>query len=207
MSKKDDIKNAFTDLIIKHGIRNLNMNEVLTAANVGAGTFYNYYKSKEDLIKETFYEYVSDALDSTRVDIPKGIEITDVKPYFMSYLNKMIDLMSKKNKNMEVISILGPEFKAKYKGTKPGELFYQGKEITAERLFWLQELLVRGQELNQIVKLNTDSIREMVLGAITRLLIPQIIANLSNRKSNETLNQQQLDLVKEMIWNMIAVHK
>lgn len=50
MSKRDDIMTATLDLISEEGLQSITFSKIFKRANVGSGTVYNYFKSKEDLV-------------------------------------------------------------------------------------------------------------------------------------------------------------
>ena len=54
MSKKDSILKATLKLIVENGIQNTPLSLITKEANVGMGTVYNYFKTKEDIIRELY---------------------------------------------------------------------------------------------------------------------------------------------------------
>lgn len=56
MSKKDNIIKATLDLIIEEGIYSTTLPKIFNRANVGSGTFYNYFSNKEDVVNQLFLE-------------------------------------------------------------------------------------------------------------------------------------------------------
>lgn len=54
MSKRNDILNATRNLIFEQGLQSVSMSQIAKAANVGMGTIYNYFPTKEDLVNELF---------------------------------------------------------------------------------------------------------------------------------------------------------
>ncbi|MBX3085989.1 MAG: TetR/AcrR family transcriptional regulator [Anaerolineae bacterium] len=55
-SKRDQILLATRDLVFEHGLQDVTMSQVAEHAQVGMGTIYNYFPSKEDLIVSLFNE-------------------------------------------------------------------------------------------------------------------------------------------------------
>ena len=62
MGKREDILQATLELIVEHGLQSLSFAKILTKASVGAGTIYNYFSSKEELVN-TLYQETSDFLE------------------------------------------------------------------------------------------------------------------------------------------------
>ncbi|WP_042163113.1 TetR/AcrR family transcriptional regulator [Paenibacillus gorillae] len=54
MSKRDDIMNATLDLIDEEGLQSVTFAKIMKKANVGSGTVFNYFASKEELINEVY---------------------------------------------------------------------------------------------------------------------------------------------------------
>lgn len=54
MGKREDILVATLDLITEEGLQSVTFSKIFKRANVGSSTFYNYYKSKEELVSELF---------------------------------------------------------------------------------------------------------------------------------------------------------
>jgi AcrR family transcriptional regulator len=54
--KRSDIIQAALNLIVEHGFHGTSMAMVAEKADVGAGTIYHYFESKEALIKELYQE-------------------------------------------------------------------------------------------------------------------------------------------------------
>src|SRR5262245_48125757 len=53
-SKRDDILNATLRLIVRHDLENTSMDMIAKEAQVGMGTIYNYFPSKEVLVNELY---------------------------------------------------------------------------------------------------------------------------------------------------------
>lgn len=75
MSKKNDIFNATLALIVEEGIKSVTMSKILEKANAGAGTFYNYFSGKDELI-HALYKQVMDRVSArilTDFDAASGV--------------------------------------------------------------------------------------------------------------------------------------
>ncbi len=71
-SKRDQITKATRDLIIEEGLQDISMSQIAGRAEVGMGTIYNYFGSKEELIvglyseiKAAMSNYILDGYDDT----------------------------------------------------------------------------------------------------------------------------------------------
>lgn len=56
MSKRTDILNATLNLIVEESIQTVTLAKILKKADVGSGTLYNYFSSKDDLIQALYEE-------------------------------------------------------------------------------------------------------------------------------------------------------
>jgi AcrR family transcriptional regulator len=54
--KREDILSAALSLVSQHGFHGTSMAMIATEANVGAGTIYNYFPSKDDLMRALFVQ-------------------------------------------------------------------------------------------------------------------------------------------------------
>lgn len=61
-SKRDQILSATRDLIFEQGLQDISMSQLAQRAQVGMGTIYNYFASKEELVFSLYYE-IKIALD------------------------------------------------------------------------------------------------------------------------------------------------
>ncbi len=55
-SKRDLIFNATRDLIFEQGLQSISMSQIARRADVGMGTIYNYFASKEELVYSLYRE-------------------------------------------------------------------------------------------------------------------------------------------------------
>ena len=65
MGKRDDILAATLDLISEEGLQSATFSKIFKRANVGSGTVYHYFRSKEELVGALYTQTVgqfSDAL-------------------------------------------------------------------------------------------------------------------------------------------------
>ncbi len=58
--KRRDIAIACSDLLLKHGIRNLSVSQIAQTAGVGKGTIYEYFENKEEIVFEIISIFMSE---------------------------------------------------------------------------------------------------------------------------------------------------
>ncbi|WP_244905527.1 TetR/AcrR family transcriptional regulator [Paenibacillus physcomitrellae] len=56
LSKRTDILKATLDLIHEEGLQSVTFSKIFKKANVGSGTVFNYFSSKEELVNEVYRE-------------------------------------------------------------------------------------------------------------------------------------------------------
>jgi AcrR family transcriptional regulator len=57
--KKTDILNAAIEVFATKGVANAKMNDIAIAANIGKGTIYEYFSSKEDIFSTAFHVFLN----------------------------------------------------------------------------------------------------------------------------------------------------
>lgn len=61
---KDNILDVGVEIILKKGYHNVGIQEILSAANIPKGSFYHYFKSKEDFGSQVIMHYNSKSLNT-----------------------------------------------------------------------------------------------------------------------------------------------
>jgi len=56
LNKRDDILKATLDLIVKEGLHSVTLSKIRKNADVGSGTLYNYFSSKDELIMTLYLD-------------------------------------------------------------------------------------------------------------------------------------------------------
>ena len=98
--KKKLILKAGEEIISKKGFSNATIEEITKRAKVGKGTFYLYFKNKDDL----FYSIIKEGLDALVIEIRKTIEKIDD---FFEKLKKGIEMyLTYHQKNYFLFKIL-----------------------------------------------------------------------------------------------------
>ncbi|WP_105614560.1 TetR/AcrR family transcriptional regulator [Vallitalea okinawensis] len=98
MGKRDDILNATLKLIIKDGFENLTLAKILEESKAGSGTLYNYFSSKDDLIKELYKDLRKKISRFVLVDYDNNVSIRiRFEMFVRKYLNYCIDNLDEMN--------------------------------------------------------------------------------------------------------------
>jgi len=65
---------AARELITEHGVAGLRIAELTDAADVGRGSFYNHFESKEELVEAVFQESLETLAQTILSDIPQDLD-------------------------------------------------------------------------------------------------------------------------------------
>ncbi len=101
VSKRDDILQATLELIVEHGLQSVSFTKIFAKAGVGAGTIYNYFSSKEELVN-TVYQETADLLENhimANHDPESSIEVQ-----LKSFIRNMAKFALQYPKQLELIS-------------------------------------------------------------------------------------------------------
>lgn len=89
LERKNEIMKIASDLFYSKGIADTTISEITYIANIGKGTFYQYFKNKEDVIDEyiktsfqNMYTLIDEQIDNFKTNKEKIFFI--VKSLFMS---------------------------------------------------------------------------------------------------------------------------
>jgi len=93
-SKKALILEKALELFANNGFHNTSMNMIASGAGISKGLIYNYFKSKEDLIKEIVFKGI-DELILNIFDQNKDGVLTNEE--FVFFINESFDILKKKN--------------------------------------------------------------------------------------------------------------
>ncbi len=76
-------------LIMKHGLSNISVEDITNAAGVAKGTFYTYFKRKEDIVFEICREPFAQIAERFHADLEQDI-IKRLANYFSDFINEIM---------------------------------------------------------------------------------------------------------------------
>lgn len=88
MNKKDSILQATLKLIVENGIQNTPLSLITKEANVGMGTVYNYFKTKEDIIRQLYLKIKNESADYMLSEYDKDLH---VKQRYFLIMDKVVE--------------------------------------------------------------------------------------------------------------------
>lgn len=90
MDTQQHILDVAKEIILRKGFAAAGLNEILTEAKVPKGSFYHYFKSKEqfgDALLQNYFERYLHELDKT-LTMPNLTEVERLMAYFQSWLDR-----------------------------------------------------------------------------------------------------------------------
>lgn len=89
MDTRDKILKTSFSLFLKKGFSDVSLNEIIKETGIAKGGFYHYFKSREDLIEETFDKFfvpfLKVPMDQMRFDFKKEGKFHNVKEKLMHF--------------------------------------------------------------------------------------------------------------------------
>lgn len=71
--KRKIIAQTSIELLLEKGIQNLTVLEVAQKANIGKGTIYQYFQSKEDIVFEIISAYINEIILEMKESLQKVV--------------------------------------------------------------------------------------------------------------------------------------
>lgn len=162
VQRKNEIMNISSDLFYEKGIANTTISEITYTANIGKGTFYEYFKNKEDVIDEyiktyfqNMYILIYEEIDNFKTNREKILFI--VKSLFMS---KAID----KKFTYIFIEFLRLTFNKKEESKE----FY---EFNQQNINLISQYLIKGIREKEFIQCNIEEIAFQVISTILGNLV------------------------------------
>ncbi|GAA0179517.1 TetR/AcrR family transcriptional regulator [Clostridium sediminicola] len=89
MNKREEIITISADLFHKYGYSNVGLKKILDTANIPKGSFYHYFKSKDQLLMEVINFFVEEMF-SILEQFPQTID--GLKSFFNAYFDRFESL-------------------------------------------------------------------------------------------------------------------
>lgn len=87
--KRKEIAQSSIELLLEKGIRNLTVSEVAKKANIGKGTIYQYFQSKEDIVFEIITAYTHEIILEMNQSLQKAATCREkVLIFFDFFINE-----------------------------------------------------------------------------------------------------------------------
>jgi AcrR family transcriptional regulator len=107
LARKEEILNALLDIFKNQGVgTDFTISQLAAKVNIGKSTIYEYFKTKDDILKEAIYQVVRESFDM----IYKRGSIDDLS-FEEAFKSEMMFLFSLHNENRFLVNFLSPEFR------------------------------------------------------------------------------------------------
>ena len=107
MARKEEILDALLDIFKNQGVgTDFTISQLAAKVNIGKSTIYEYFKTKDDILKEAIYQVIRESFDM----IYKRGSIEDLS-FEEAFKSEMMFLFSLHNENKFLINFISPEFR------------------------------------------------------------------------------------------------
>jgi AcrR family transcriptional regulator len=146
---QDIIYKTAIEMMEEKGFQNLKVEEICKTAGVSIGSFYNCFKSKNDILNEVFRQIDEYFKNSVIDELKSGSSIDRIKIYFEIYADYNVDR--------------GIEFVKQLYGVRNNLFITKGRYLQAI----LRDIIEDGQEAGEITRsMTSDEIVEYLFIAI-----------------------------------------
>ncbi|MFC4401555.1 TetR/AcrR family transcriptional regulator [Gracilibacillus xinjiangensis] len=131
--KRQNIKEAALDLFTRNGIKKVSISQIAKEANVSQVTIYNYFDSKENLLKEAMEYYVEKSFEHYQ-------RLLDASIPFPDKIEKMIF------QKTEITGTIHEEIYAYFLDNSEEQASYLEKIYQEKSVPFFQQLISEGKE-------------------------------------------------------------
>ena len=193
MDKKEKILNASLKVYAKKGSRNFSMDDIAKTADIGKGTIYLYFKSKDELFFESIFYALHALLNIFRKEIDKQDSATKK---LQLYIEKSIKEINKKNNPFIIIINEFPSFLSSMKNRKKKCNEHKGRGIYFIRQQFLKSIIEEGMKNNEFKNIDTDIFSHLIIGGINSFFIRRVL-------SGEKIKNNKIKTFSNMILSII----
>lgn len=167
--KREKILEAAISVFAKKGTAKTKTADIAAAAQIGKGTIYEYFKSKDEIMMAAFYYVIKKAEDVVALRLSK---ITDPWEKFVTYLRVWKEILQSEFKDYMEIML---DFWAEGIRHKEKAVTFSLKKIYDENRDMLKNVLDECVAQDKIHPVNTHVVSSLILGALDGLMIQWII--------------------------------
>ena len=170
-AKKQDIIEAAMKVFAQKGFANTKMADVAEAANIGKGTIYEYFKSKDEIFEFVFNHF----MESMETSVAKAIfKITDPVEKLKAIFTSMIDFFEGETAEfMEIMLDFWAEAVRKKDEKELGIVKLEKIYEDFRKIF--KSILDEGIRLGKLKSVDTYYTASLMLGAMDGLMIQWIL--------------------------------
>jgi len=167
--KREKILEAAICVFAKKGTAKTKTADIAEAAQIGKGTIYEYFKSKDEIMMAAFYYVIKKAEDVVALRLSK---ITDPWEKFVTYLRVWKEILQSEFKDYMEIML---DFWAEGIRRKEKAATFSLKKIYDENRDLLKSILDECVNQDKIYPVNTHVVSSLILGALDGLMLQWII--------------------------------
>jgi len=167
--KREKILEAAISVFAKKGTAKTKTADIAEAAQIGKGTIYEYFKSKDEIMMAAFLYVIKKAEDVVALRLSK---ITDPLEKFVTYLRVWKEILQSEFKDYMEIML---DFWAEGIRRKEKAATFSLKKIYDENRDMLKSILDECMSQDKIYPVNTHVVSSLILGALDGLMLQWII--------------------------------
>jgi AcrR family transcriptional regulator len=167
--KREKILEAAIFVFAKKGTAKTKTADIAEAAQIGKGTIYEYFKSKDEIMMAAFLYVIKKAEDVVAFRLSK---ITDPWEKFVTYLSVWKEILQSEFKDYMEIML---DFWAEGIRRKEKAATFSLKKIYDENRDLLKSILDECVSQDKIYPVNTHVVSSLILGALDGLMLQWII--------------------------------
>ena len=166
--KKQDILKAAIKVFARKGISNTNMVDIAAEAGIGKGTIYEYFRSKEEIIKEAFRNFMSrmDAAGTDQLD-----KISDPIDKLSHIIDGWMDILGGSHGESKVLI----DFWSQSLRFENVMEEFDIKEILNSYRSFIADIIEQGISEGTIHSLDAELMASIIIGALDGIILHWII--------------------------------
>ncbi|MGD8537564.1 MAG: TetR/AcrR family transcriptional regulator [Candidatus Aminicenantes bacterium] len=169
VEKKETILEASIKVFAERGWRNTKIADIAEAANIGKGTVYEYFRSKDELFAASFQYFMAEA---ERIVVGRLEQISDPLERLEAYISAWADILESKNvEYMEIVLDFwaeGIRNKGRSSSLDLLKFYYDNRSF-------IEQLLKDCIATDSIKSVDTKIVASIIIGALDGLMIQWIM--------------------------------
>ncbi len=191
VQKKRDITLSCKDLIVQNGIKNLTILKITSTAGISKGSFYDYFKNKEEIL----FELVNILMKKhNKIKEEKLLDVVlvkdKVKIFFDFFYREEDSELREIYKDFIYISLITPS----------DEIIEFQTQCANEYYFWMQDIIQNGIDTNEIIP-EVNNLFKGFFATIEGLFLSSITTSTIDNLEDE------INLYIDTIFKLIEVKK
>ena len=190
--KKQDILEASIRVFARQGIAHTKMIDIANEAGIGKGTIYEYFRSKEEIIKETFRNFMS-KMDAAGADQLE--QISDPVDKLCHIVDGWMSIFEGSYEESKMII----EFWAQSIRLENALEEFDGKEMINNFKIFLAGIIEEGMSEGTVHQVDADLMAAVIIGSLDGIALHWIIGrdSLDLKKAVELFKETTIEPLRK----------